>query len=72
MRIDLNGVDIFRLPDDTLRLTEGKAWRDLAEELGVETFNEVRELLDDQGGDYHGCADRVVCPECGATVVWRP
>ena len=71
MKVDRNGVDIFRLPDDTLRLTEGKAWRDLAEELGVVCFNEIREILDETGGDYHGCADRYVCPVCGSLIVWR-
>ncbi len=71
MTVDKNGVDIFRLADDTLHLTEGVEWMIIAATFGVGTFDEVREHLDRVGGDYYGSGDRMVCPVCGATVIWR-
>jgi len=71
MRVDLNGVDIWRLPDDNLRLTEGREYQDLARELGQLAFEGLRGHLDESGGDYYGCGDRLVCPVCGTTIVWR-
>lgn len=71
MEVDSNSVDVYRLPDDTLRLTEGRGWTKLASEMGANDFDGLKRRLDQEGGDYYGCADRYVCPICGATIVWR-
>ena len=71
MKVDSNSVDIFRMPDDTITLTVGYGWQKLALKMGANDFEGMKKNLERKGGDYHGCADRYVCPTCGATIVWR-
>ncbi len=72
MKVDKNGVDIFRLPGETdLVLTEGSGWNKLALFMGVNDFKGLTNALDLKGGDYYGEGDRMVCPVCGSTVTWR-
>ena len=71
MRVEKNDIDIFRLADDTLHLTEGVGWAVVAATFGVSRFEDLREHLDRVGGDYYGRGDRMVCAVCGSTIVWR-
>jgi len=71
MRVDKNGVDIFWLPDDTLRLTEGRGWTSLASAVGANDFEGLKNRVYQLGGDYYGCGDRHICPVCGTAIVWR-
>lgn len=78
MRVDKNGVDIFRFRMATsvtekgdLVLTEGYGWKELADKFGVKTFSDLEKALFRAGGDYYGSSDRLVCPTCGSTICWR-
>lgn len=78
MKVDKNGVDIFRVRGQThpyekgdIVLTEGRGWMKLAEEHGVSDFGDLEQILYRKGGDYYGSSDRYVCTICGSTVCWR-
>ena len=78
MKVDKNGVDIFRIRGQThpyekgdLVLTEGYGWQDLAHKFGVHDFGELEKALYPKGGDYYGSSDRYVCTTCGSTICWR-
>ena len=78
MRVDKNGVDIFRINDQQhmydygdLVLTEGKGWEELALKMNASDWKEFQEILFRNGGDYYGSGDRMICPICGSVIVWR-
>lgn len=78
MKVDKNGVDIFRIRGQMheyekgdLVLTEDRGWEELALKMGASDWTEFEQILYRKGGDYYGSSDRYVCTICGSTICWR-